>query len=193
MLRHGQPLVAPGTCYGQSDVLADAAHTEQAAQAICAHWLAQGQAAPQEVWCSPLQRTRQMAAALRGQGVGTPVVFKPELAEMNFGSWEGKSWDEIGEQPLTRWTGDFWHHQAGGGESVAQLVARVAQAVQEARGRAAAFAASEQTANLLWVTHAGVIRAVDALLHLQDRFPLQAKEWPVQVAVPGGWQVFDLT
>lgn len=203
LLRHGKPLVAPNTCYGQLDVSADNAHTLQAAQALWAHWQTQQQAAPQWVWCSPLRRTRQMAVALQAQGLSAPLTLKPELAEMNFGAWEGQTWTDIGEQPLTAWTDDFWRRPTGEqrfaesvsavGESVAQLVERVELALTQAQALARQRAQMAGTeVHMLWVTHAGVIRAVDALLHLRSHFPLQAQDWPVQAPEPGGWRVYEL-
>ena len=60
LLRHAQPLIAPGVCYGQLDVPADPQHTLQAA-------LRAGAALPRQavVRHSPLQRCEQLAHALQ--------------------------------------------------------------------------------------------------------------------------------
>jgi hypothetical protein len=77
---------------------------------------------------------------------------------MNFGNWELRRWDGIAQQEISAWTDDFAHYCCGGsGESTAQFVQRVAQClVRTVRaGR-----------DEIWITHAGVIRA---LMWLQDK------------------------
>jgi alpha-ribazole phosphatase len=135
-----------------------------------------------------------MASALQVLGLATPVACKSELAEMDFGAWEGQTWNDIGEPQLTQWTDDFWHHRAGGGESVDQFVKRVQHALTEALSLAGQPEPSTPgaSAHVLWITHAGVIRAVRALLHQQDQFPLRANQWPTHAPEPGAWQVIEL-
>ncbi|MCJ7799775.1 MAG: histidine phosphatase family protein, partial [Polaromonas sp.] len=59
LVRHAQPLVARGTCYGRLDVAADAPDTAQCAQALAA-LLPPGT----RVHSSPLQRCEQLAKDL---------------------------------------------------------------------------------------------------------------------------------
>ena len=66
--------------------------------------------------------------------------------------------------------GDFAQHRCGGGESVAQLMARVASAFAQARGGGQ---------DGLWITHAGVVRAV-RLLTRGVALPRAAADWPVE-------------
>ena len=101
---------------------------------------------------------------------------------MDFGAWEGRTWDAIGEQALAAWTDQFWTHRPGGGETVGELMARVAHAFDEtvAAGRDCA-----------WITHAGVIRAA-GLIAGGTRVLQHAGQWPLRAQAFGSWQVMDL-
>ncbi len=50
------------------------------------------------VYVSPLRRARQTAQAI---ACATPHIVLPQLAEIDFGEWEGLSWSEIED----RWPG----------------------------------------------------------------------------------------
>jgi alpha-ribazole phosphatase len=164
LVRHARPQVQAGTCYGQSDVLADPAETVRAARdlvSILPHNAC--------VYTSGLRRADTLAAALAGMcpGWSTPQVDK-RLQEMHFGEWEMRPWDDIGAPTLTDWTDAFATYRCGGGESVTDLLERVRSAWQELRA---------QDRPTVWVTHAGVISAVR---HLQ-RYPTsrpRALDWP---------------
>lgn len=162
LVRHARPLIAPGTCYGATDVPADARETDAAAASLAAA-LPRGLA----VASSPLRRCAQLAQAL--QGLRPDLAWRPDprLAEMDFGAWEGQAWDAIGRREIDRWTADFARHRCGGGESVDDLLARTRQALAEAVAAGA---------DALWITHAGVGRAVQVLV--QGVTVQRAEEWP---------------
>jgi alpha-ribazole phosphatase len=93
------------------------------------------------------------------------------MAEMDFGRWEGALWAAIPRSELDAWAHDFGTVPAGGtGESTQQFMARVALAYD-------AWRASGQDA--LWVTHAGVIRAL-WLLRDGVRTVARADQWPAR-------------
>ncbi len=163
LVRHAQPLVAPGRCYGALDMPADATATQQTAQA-----LAQQLPSGVQVISSPLQRCELLAQYL--EGLRTDLVYKTDarLVEMNFGSFEGQRWDSIDQQAYAAWTADFWQHRFGGLESVADVMARVASAWDEA-------VVLDQSQ--VWITHAGVIRAATLLSQGVRRIE-QATDWP---------------
>lgn len=124
LVRHAQPLVAPGICYGRLDLAADAAAT-----ADCARRLALELPAGIRVSASPLQRCAQLAQAL--QALRPDLVYRTDarLQEMDFGRWEGRAWQDIAPAELAAWTDDFAHYPAGGtGESVTAFMARVGAA-----------------------------------------------------------------
>ena len=166
LVRHAQPLIEPGVCYGALDVAADPAATLWAAQAL-AEQLPQGL----QVVCSPLQRCEQLAHVLYGLRPDLTYKTDARLEEMNFGCWEGLRWDAIPQSAYAAWTVDFWQHHFGGGESVAEFMARVAQIWQVAQAQRAAGVSQ------LWITHAGVIRAA-GLLNTGVREVRDAALWP---------------
>lgn len=177
LMRHAQPLVEPGLCYGALDVPADQHATQNAAQAL-AHVLPQNL----RVISSPLQRCERLAHTL--QGLRPDLTFKTDirLAEMDFGAWEGQSWDAIGCAELDAWTMDFAQWRCGGGENVQGFMVRVAAVWDETQ------ASGQPT---VWVTHAGVIRAA-ILLAQGIRKVERADRWPRKAPGFGEWQVLKL-
>lgn len=173
-MRHARVDLAPGLCYGASDVAADAAHTEEAA-GILAVVLPQGAACR----VSGLARAQQLMSALRKQRRDlAPVQIDPRLNEMDFGGWELQRWDAIPRSAFDGWMADFAHHRVGGGESTQQVIDRVALALDDTRRSGASDA--------VWVCHAGVIRAAQFLLRHGHRTIAQVSEWPESAPEPGG-------
>lgn len=184
LIRHPRPDVAPGICYGSSEV---SCAQETLAQAACLLW----QTLPRElaVFSSPRQRCQQLAQQLCALEPAMVYQTDKRLREMDFGAWEGRPWAEIPQPELSAWTHDFAHYRCGGGDSAAQLVARVAQALMDQ---------IQRRQDAIWVTHAGVIRALHWLatqplqtLSFWARQPLRppqpldlrAADWP-QIEVP---------
>jgi alpha-ribazole phosphatase len=175
LLRHAPVLLPPGLCYGASDVAADEALTREAAQAAAASL---PRRLPLRV--SGLQRARQLAQqvqALRSD-LG-PAIVDTRLNEMNFGCWELQPWDAIPHAALQAWTADFDGHRFGGIESTGDVLRRVGQALAECCD------GSEPSAEVGWITHAGVIRAVQYLLERAAVPVRDAAHWP-RTAVPYG-------
>ena len=172
LVRHAQPLIAPGVCYGATNVAADGQLTLEAAQAL-AGILPCGIS----IVSSPLQRCEQLAQCL--QGLRPDLSFKTDagLKEMDFGCWEGQRWDSIAQAAIDRWTADFGDHRFGGRESVVEFMQRVAGVWDETR---------RTGVDGVWITHAGVIRAA-ALLAQGLRKIVQAGQWPHEAPAFGGW------
>lgn len=170
LVRHAKPLVPPGTCYGASDIPADAQHTARAARALAGRLPAGA-----HVVCSPLQRCAALAAAVTDLRPDVRTQVDSRLREMDFGDWEGRPWREIARAQIEAWTGDFARHRPGGGESVASLLARVALALEESRGWAI-----ETGCAPVWITHAGVMRAAMLLAKGSVSLP-QPDRWPRRV------------
>lgn len=169
--RHAQPLVAPGVCYGRSDVAADDKATEAAAQQLLGAWQAE-LPIPPRLWHSPLQRCEQLARSIQALAPGSQLHAAPALVEMDFGTWEGLRWDDVPRAEVNAWTHDFWHYAPGGGESLGAMMARVDTALQAAREQATA---SGQP--VLWITHLGVLQCAHWLLTRGERQP-RASDWP---------------
>jgi alpha-ribazole phosphatase len=177
LVRHAKPCIEPGICYGNSDVEADDQATRSAAATLAA-------SLPRSiaVRVSPLRRCTQLAGALHRLRPAMHWQPDPRLAEMDFGSWEGRRWDEIGAPALDAWTRDFGQHRPGGAESVNAFMARVAAAFDEAR-------AADRDA--VWITHAGGIRAA-MLLAGGTRTLDNAADWPQEAPGWGDWQQLTL-
>lgn len=176
LVRHAQPLVAPGVCYGALDVPADQQATQQAAQVLA-------NALPHnlQMVTSPLQRCEQLAQCLRG--LRPDLIYKTDerLAEMNFGVWEGKPWDAIARAELDGWTAAFSNWRCGGAESVHGFMARVGAVWDETR------ASGQPT---VWVSHAGVIRAA-TLIASGLRQVERADQWPADAPGFGAFCVLS--
>ncbi len=175
LVRHAQPLMAAGICYGALDVAADPFATLQAASAL-AQVLPQGV----QVICSPLQRCELLAQSV--QGLRPDLTYKTDarLAEMNFGSHEGQPWDKIPKAAYDDWTADFWQHRFGGAESVAEFMQRVAAVWDDMPAPVLPSGQSRQLAQAqVWITHAGVIRAAHLLAQGVRQID-RAGQWPAQ-------------
>ena len=172
LVRHAQPLIDKGICYGQLDMPADANTTR-----ICAEQLTRVIPRSITVITSPLQRCELLAPVLIGLQPDLAVKIDPSLQEMNIGQWEGRPWADIPQSELQAWTDDFANYPAGQtGESVTQFMARVA----------AAFDALDPTKDTLWITHAGVIRAA-TLIAQGIRHITAADQWPIEAPAYGQW------
>ncbi len=179
LVRHAQPLLEPGVCYGALDMAADSQATHIAAQA-----LAQQLPPGAFLHVSTLQRCellRQQLCALRPD-----LAYKNDarLREMNFGQWEGQRWSLIPQDAYDAWTTDFWQYRFGGAESVAEFMARVEWAWCDAQAQSARGVAP------VWLTHAGVIRAV-SLLAQGVREVHDAALWPVDAPGFGQYRRLD--
>jgi alpha-ribazole phosphatase len=180
LVRHAQPLIASGICYGRLDIAADAGATAE-----CARQLAAQLPASIRVITSPLQRCEQLAHALLGLRPDLTCTTDARLAEMEFGEWEGRAWQAIGRAELQAWTDDFARYAAGRhGESVTVFMARVAAAFD-------ALQEQQDQPGTLWITHAGVIRAVH-LLAQGVRHIERADHWPLNAPKYGQWLTLNL-
>jgi len=181
LVRHAQPEVAPGTCYGQLDIPAQALATEHCAQALA-------KAIPHHarVMHSPLQRCAGLARQLQGLRPDLASTADGRLQEMHFGEWEGQRWQAIDPAALQAWTDHFAAHRVGGhGETVTQVMDRVAAAFDEL-----AHSPAGVSRDTVWITHAGVIRAVELIAGGQRQLT-RADEWPLAAPEYGQW--FTLT
>ena len=173
LVRHAQPLIDKGVCYGQLDVRADPLETQQCA-GILRNVLPTGTL----LLTSPLQRCELLAQEMIGLQPDLLVKKDTRLQEMNFGQWEGRPWADIDVAELTAWTDDFANYRAGTtGESVMQFMARVASAFDELDPRR----------DSIWVTHAGVIRAA-TLIAQGIRHISRADQWPLNAPAYGQWR-----
>jgi len=154
LLRHPQPAVAPGLCYGASDVPPDAA----ALASVHAALTLAGLPGTLPVYSSPLQRCALLARGLDA----AELHIDPRLAEMDFGAWELRPWSDIARAEVDAWNADLLACRPGGAENVLDVARRVAAFRDELlRGG---------TREALLICHAGTIRL---LLAMRDELPLE--------------------
>jgi len=154
LIRHGKPDIDGGICYGSTDLPVRAEVHRNVIDALLPS-LPHG--AP--VLSSPLQRCRMLAEAVV-VAVGADKVFPDRrLAEIHFGDWEMRTWDEIPRAEVDAWAADIVHYRPGGGENVLDVATRVRAFYDELR--VAGFSEA------LVVCHAGTIRLLQQCrLHL---------------------------
>jgi alpha-ribazole phosphatase len=152
LIRHGETAQsARGRCYGSLDV---ALSPEGIAQVqAAAHRL--GTQCLSGIYCSPRTRCRDSAEIIAAQRRCT-VETVADLAELDFGDFEGKTYDEIAaEHPelYAEWMTNPTMVKFPGGESFSEMWTRVTAAVTKLR---AAHAGS----SLAIVAHGGVNRII---------------------------------
>jgi alpha-ribazole phosphatase len=157
LLRHSEPEAsARGRCYGALDVALSPDGIRQArsvAEALAHKAFA-------AIYASPRQRCRQ-AAQILAEGRNCPIETEAALRELDFGEFEGRTYDEIAAiypDVYQQWMDRPTETQFPGGESFSEMYARVIAATHELRARHAGQ-------SIALVTHGGVIRIIlaDAL------------------------------
>jgi alpha-ribazole phosphatase len=128
---------------------------------------------PDRILCSDLQRCQVLAEAIALR-LGLSSEADPVWREINFGTWESRTWSDIqAKEPdrLSEWMADFETIAPPAGETFADLQARVLRGIESkllgAKDDGAVAPASRSgaktgplsTTHYLIVTHAGVIRA----------------------------------
>jgi len=170
LVRHPQPLIAPGVCYGRSDL---AVAPDQLAQTLAALSATLPQGLP--LYSSPLQRCATLAAQLAAPLLSPAPLLDARIAEIDFGDWELRPWDDIARADIDAWAADLVNYHPGGGESVLQMA-----------GRIAAFYADlqRQQRDAIVICHAGAMRLLSAC-HAglaPAEMALQAARHPHQIA-----------
>lgn len=144
-LRHPLPLDWQGRCYGRTD-LALAPESESRVETTLA---ALTSLSDPTVWSSPARRCLEPAMSIAEALRLSPPHVDARLAELDFGAWEGMKWDDIDRQELDRWAADPLGFHPPGGESGAQLLARVTDFYQELR---------KLSGDHIVMTHGGVLK-----------------------------------
>ena len=146
LVRHPQPQVTPGQCYGSTDLAPNAEDTER----VLAGLACAGLPGDMPVYASPLVR-----CAILARGLSAQPLFDARLAEMDFGAWEMQHWDSIPRSEIDAWSADLLHYRPGGGESVMDVAMRVAafKADLDARCHPRVFV----------ICHAGAMRLLSSL------------------------------
>jgi alpha-ribazole phosphatase len=116
LVRHAQPEIAPGICYGSSDIGVSITENARVFERL-------RDALPPAavVFSSPSRRCIQLAELI---APGRYIV-DPRLKELDFGNWEMRSWDDIPRAEIDAWAADPVNYCPGGGESVLQMTQRI--------------------------------------------------------------------
>jgi len=146
LIRHPQPNHASGLCYGRRDIPVERASLSRAAAAV-RQYLPEPILSRAAIFTSPSSRCLLLARELAAP---REPAIADDLAEMDFGSWEGLAWDAVPRDELDAWAKDVWGYRPGGAESAAMVAARWQRWAALARRCAGDAVAA--------VTHAGVIR-----------------------------------
>lgn len=153
-IRHDRPKIAPGICYGWTDL--DPAVKPEATAALIQAKIPAGL----PIYASPLRRCRLLAEKLRCND----LIIEPDLREIHFGQWESQAWDDIPRTEIDAWAADPFGYEFPQGESVPEFLARVNAAIK---------ALPE---SCIIVTHGGVIRTAHHVctgISLADAFALR--------------------
>ena len=172
LVRHGETdWNLAGRLQGSHDIPLNDLGREQAADTARVVDRLSGGAASLDFVASPLSRASQTMAILRAELGLPPDGFRRDtrLREIGFGRWEGATWPELRRRDpvsLAARDADPWNFTPPGGESYAELSARVLTAIDELTG------------DSVVVTHGGVVRA---MLHAFAGMPArEAVELPVR-------------
>lgn len=144
LVRHLQPMVAAGVCYGRSDLPVNPQLLAAALPALRAQLPCD---AP--LFSSPLLRCASLARALPGA-----AHFDARLAELDFGAWEMQRWDDIPRPEVDAWAADVAQYRPGGGESVYDMAGRICAFYDDLADR--------RLASAVVICHAGAIRLLAA-------------------------------
>jgi broad specificity phosphatase PhoE len=122
LIRHEEPEMR-GCFIGRTDPPLTAAGRQAAASKFA-------DVQVQAIYCSPLRRALETAQAIR---CGVEPVVIEELAEIDFGEWEGLTWQEIERRwpnAACRKIEDWLGQTAPGGESWSDFDARIGRALE---------------------------------------------------------------
>ena len=146
LIRHTRPAVPDNLCYGVTDVDVAPMFEEDAGRVVAAL------PAVERLVTSPSRRCTRLAERI-GAARGLVPAVDERLREMDFGRWEGLSWEAVERAELDAWAADFLDARPHGGESVRMVVERVGGALADI-GRGGVSHAL--------VTHGGIIKVARA-------------------------------
>ncbi|SEI37693.1 alpha-ribazole phosphatase [Dyadobacter sp. SG02] len=147
MIRHTTPILEPGLIYGRKELLL---HADFPSELEAVRSQLNGEF--EVTYSSPALRCTELAKAL------SPTFLTDyRLQELDFGEWEGKTWDTVDQHALQAWMDDYVNVCTPGGESMMQMYARVREfwtELGQLRYRKVGI-----------VTHAGVIRLILSIVN----------------------------
>jgi len=151
LIRHTSVDAPAGLCYGRLDLEPAESFSEEVrlVQSLITN------VQPAVCYTSPLKRCRKLAEALFERD---RLTVDDRLKEMDFGEWEGQSWDNIDTDRLNRWMRLYAEEGPPNGESFLNLRERAMRFWEDLD--------KDNGNDVVVITHAGIIRSL--LSHLLE-------------------------
>lgn len=146
LIRHTEPLIDKGTCYGQWDL--DTTQSFFSEATIIQQYLPADISA---VYSSPLLRCKKLAEHLFPVHA---IRLQDDLKEIDCGKWELKLWNDIPKDEIDPWMSDQVNVRIPGGESYQNVLDRVVNCLD------GIISDSSGATNVVIVAHGGVIRSI---------------------------------
>jgi len=166
LVRHGEVDVPANICYGQLDCALSAQFDAEKTRLIN-YFLKQLSASssptsitktPPWIISSPLTRCARLATALsKALDIQEAITQYNDFQEINFGEWEGQTWQSIGEEALTSWGDNLLDYRFPCGETAREFDQRVIQGWQQLTAQ---LSDAKVATTSIVVAHAGVIRSI---------------------------------
>jgi probable phosphoglycerate mutase len=158
LLRHGQTAMSRADVYCGRRL--DPPLTPEGVAMAEAFAVAYHTTAWRAIYCSPLDRAQSTAAPL-GHALALPVELRDDLAELDYGQWDGMTAEAVVRDhhvEYERWAADPAWNPPTGGETAVALAQRMTRVIEE-------IDVAFDDGNVLVVSHKASIRvALCALL-----------------------------
>jgi broad specificity phosphatase PhoE len=154
LMRHGETDLARRFCGRSDPPLNDAGRRQSELVASTLREI------PDVIYTSDLKRARE-SADLLGSRFAVPVQVRPDLSEINFGAWEGLSWEEVEQRFPTgasTWMKQYPRGVIPSGESYESFQKRVQR-------ETAFLLADAELRSIVAVTHGGFIKTALTVLY----------------------------
>lgn len=180
-IRHSSLAVPRGVCYGFSNI--DVSHNFQEEANSLRDVLRPFK--PDVVFSSPLQRCVKLGVEV----FDAPMQIREGLKEVNYGDWEGKTWEDINVEGDNLWMYANVKNQPPNGESFSELKNRVVEVLHEIQGYDAD--------KIAVCCHGGVLRSVlseilSAPLEKTRSFHLHYVGFIKIINTDEGWRLTEL-
>lgn len=126
LIRHARHEVAEGICYGWTDL-----HVQPDEHRKVLTTLMPSLPMGVPIFSSPLRRCSELAALFSAALESEGIVHDDRLAEMDFGAWEMRAWNDIPRAEIDAWAVDLPLYRPGNGESVLRVAQRVRLVLDE--------------------------------------------------------------
>ena len=155
LIRHTTLDIAPGICYGQSDI--DVSSNFANEQSVLSQKLKFYEF--DAVYSSPLQRCHKLSLALCADKhlnlSHHQIILDERLKELHFGDWELHPWESVPRDVFDVWANDYANLAPPNGETFSQLQTRAKHFIDDVKY-------NTPYQHILVVTHGGLIRALIA-------------------------------